>query len=158
MRVLRNIWRSLCNLWYWLPVIWGDRQWDSWYFLKILEHKLAVMERFFASDKPMCVGHERRASEIKYCRLLAARLIADDYLINALKPHEEKYGVAKIVWGERHAASVGMEIAVPALQGKEREREKRDRFRLYEREQRQREHDHHELFREVDKHIRDWWD
>lgn len=34
------------NLWYWLPVIWKDRNWDSNYIFEIMMHKLKAQSKY----------------------------------------------------------------------------------------------------------------
>jgi hypothetical protein len=34
------------NLWYWVPVIWKDRNWDSHYIFDMLQHKLTAQANY----------------------------------------------------------------------------------------------------------------
>lgn len=157
MKFLRNIRCGLHNLAYWLPVIWQDRQWDQCFLLRILEHKLQAMERFFEEDG---VGFTETSEEIAYCRKLTGQLVDDSYLTDALRPHEAKYGVARLILGEQHAGPFVeiKEIAVPELVGWAREREKAERQHIYERVEAQKQRDYHDLFTLMQKYIQGWWD
>jgi len=42
----RNIKHGIKNLWYWFPIIWSDRNWDSHYTLEILKHKLTAQSDY----------------------------------------------------------------------------------------------------------------
>ena len=46
VRVPNNIRQGVKNLVYWLPMIWNDRNWDSYYTLKMLSHKLKSQSEY----------------------------------------------------------------------------------------------------------------
>ena len=59
----REIARGFTNIWYWLPIIWKDRHWDSHYIFEIMMHKIKAQSkepenRPGVSD-PYCVCHIR---------------------------------------------------------------------------------------------------
>lgn len=155
---MKKLLKVLKNLWYWYPIIRDDRQWDQIFLIKILEHKLRAMDEFFMRDGSLKI-YNRQAKEIRYCRILCTRILQHNYLMNALKPHEEKWGEARCILGESNGYSVPLlEIAVPHLTGKEREKEKVLRKRLYDRATRQEDQDWAELFCLMWKQIRGWCD
>lgn len=41
--------KGIKNLWFWIPIIWGDRDWDHAYIENILYHKLVNTYNFFIS-------------------------------------------------------------------------------------------------------------
>ena len=148
--MIRQILASVKNLWYWLPVVWRDRQWDYDYLFILLEHKLSRMEEFYSTVG----GQHKVANRIHYCRCLCTRLVEDRYLYNSLRYHKKQWGEARIIWNE----NVLSDIAVPKLYGWAREEEKRIRNRLYKEEDRQREQDLEQLFLHLRKYVRTWWD
>ncbi len=157
MRVLRHISHGLQNIWYWLPVIWADRQWDQHFFIEILRHKLHAMEKFFETDGPMGLEVRNRMSrEIKYCRILAKRIVDNEYLENTLRYHEEIYGVAEMVWDRSNNELIG--YAVPALSDRQGEAEKKARDKLYREVSRQEDADYKILFTLIRQNVRGWWD
>jgi hypothetical protein len=79
------------NLIKWLPIIWDDKQWDYYYFYKILYYKLKFMEEFWKSDEPVSAKAEKTAKQIMVAKNLAKRLMENNYLDNALMWHEQKY-------------------------------------------------------------------
>jgi len=160
MKTIRSFLAGIKNLWRWLPVVWADRQWDHWFFVKIVEHKLRLMEQFFQGSGPRLVSAARNAERVRYCRILASRIVADDYLGWVLRRHVQEWGEARCILGEsRDDGSVELlEIAVPHLEGDDRKREKRLRSRLYDEARRQRDQDYRELFRLLDKYVEHWWD
>jgi hypothetical protein len=80
------------NVFSWLPIIWRDREFDKNYLYQILHHKLKLMEEFYLSDLPACEGANKLGKQIKVARILCGRLIEQNYLTNALKDVEAKYG------------------------------------------------------------------
>ena len=160
MKTIRSFLAGIKNLWRWLPVVWADRQWDHWFFVKIVEHKLRLMEQFFRDGGTHRIDTEQIADRIDYCRIRASRIVADDYLGWVLRRHVQEWGEARCILGEsRDDGSVELlEIAVPHLEGDDRKREKRLRYRLYDEARRQRDQDYRELFRLLDKYVEHWWD
>lgn len=79
MKLLSRIYRTL----YWLPVIWQDVDWDPRYLYRILRHKLYTIERHWSD--PGYIGAEHDAKRIMIARVLCDRLIADDYLMDAIR-------------------------------------------------------------------------
>ena len=81
----------------WLPVIWGDRDWEDYYFYKILHFKLKNMEEFFRSDDTHIADAIKVADKIKVARILAERLKEERYLANAMLFFDKKYDSDKIM-------------------------------------------------------------
>lgn len=97
MKIKRVI-RKLKNLWYWLPVIWNDQQWDHYYLYKVLAHKLRAMQRFFESDRAVAMNGKDMAEQIQVCADAAQRLWKDKYLSQALETHKVKWGYPDFVF------------------------------------------------------------
>lgn len=75
--------RALAKLWYWLPVIWYDQDWDYDYLLVIIKHKLLSMEHFFASGRPIVAGAPKDSKRIREMIQLVDRIREDDPLGDA---------------------------------------------------------------------------
>ena len=41
--------RGIKNIWYWLPIIWKDRHWDSHYIFDIMIHKIKAQSKYIGS-------------------------------------------------------------------------------------------------------------
>ena len=78
-RFVKGIPTGITNLIKWSPIIWNDRDFDQAYMYEMLRFKLKNMEDFFYSDRTWCIGSERRAKEIKICRILLDRIIKEEY-------------------------------------------------------------------------------
>lgn len=93
---LKSFKTGICNLIKWFPVIWQDRDWDYYYIYAILHKKLDNMEKFFNSDEAWTSKSEGVAEQLKEVKVLCENLINGNYLSEALKPFDEKYGEVKI--------------------------------------------------------------
>jgi len=91
-KTIRNIKSGTTNLIKYFPIIWNDRQWDYYYIYVILHKKLELMDKFFNSDKSYTSKSEGITEQIQEVKLLCEKLMNDNYLEEALKPFEEKYG------------------------------------------------------------------
>ena len=89
---LRSIKIGITNLIKWHKVIYNDRDWDHYYIYSIWYKKFDNMEKFFNSDKSWTAKSEGIAEQIHEVKLLCEKLMKDDYLCDALKPYDEKYG------------------------------------------------------------------
>lgn len=89
--MISKIVTGIKNLIQWIPIIWNDRQWDYYYFYKILYYKLKFMEEFWKSDEPVSAKAEKTAKQITIAKNLAKRLMENNYIDNALMWHEQKY-------------------------------------------------------------------
>ena len=89
---LRSLKTGIHNLIKYFPTIYNDRDWDHYYIYSIWYKKFDNMEKFFNSDDSWTAKSEEVAEQIHEIKLLCEKLMKDDYLKEALKPYEEKYG------------------------------------------------------------------
>ena len=73
-----DFFRSIKNLIVWFPVIWDDRQWDSWYIEKLLLHKITLMRKYH-EERKLFVGVENEIKWMKKCEYLLNMLIEYKY-------------------------------------------------------------------------------
>jgi hypothetical protein len=92
---LRSFKTGMKNLIKWFPIIYKDRDWDHYFIYAILHKKFDNMEKFFNSDKAWS-SSEKIAEQINEVKILCEKLMDYDYLSEALKPFEEKYGDIEI--------------------------------------------------------------
>lgn len=155
-----DIKRGVKNLIIWFPVIWEDRDWDHWYLYKIIHKKLERMEILHRTYGHH-VDNDKTADQIKLCKLLLKRLIADDYLMNATKYHDQKWGDLEIfteeIEGRSNCVSVHTKTTKD-LTEKEKKIEDELRHGLYRHADKMKEQDLDMLFRIMRKHIQGWWD
>ena len=158
-QAIYDIKHGIENLIDWFPIIWKDRDWDHWFLYKIIHKKLEKME-YLQRTYGHHVDNEKTADQIKICKLLLARLIEDDYLSNATKYHDEKWGELRLITKPipgTEVCSVETETTKP-LTEKEKERESKARMALYKHGDKMKEQDLDLLFKIMRKHIQGWWD
>ena len=73
-----DFYRSLQNLISWFPIIWKDRQWDSWYIEKMLLHKITLMRKYH-EGRLLFVGVENETKWMKKCEYLLTMLLEYKY-------------------------------------------------------------------------------
>lgn len=73
---IRNIKYGIENLVIWFPTIWKDRNWDYYYFFKILEKKLELFEQTHTNG--IYLHWEPVAKNLKIAKNLCKRL-SDEY-------------------------------------------------------------------------------
>lgn len=151
---IRNTKYGTGNLVRWLPVIWTDRCWDSYFIYALLHKKLSMMEKHFRED-----GHHmdaiRDADKIKVCLLLIKRIIDDEYTENALKHHDEKWGDTEISFSPDRT---GLFHHSKVITEEDEVSEVKDFRRAMEVDGVMRKQDIELLFSMLKKHIASWWD
>ena len=100
------------------------------------------------------------ADQIKVCKILLQRLIDDDYISNATKYHDEKWGELELVTDHIPGTdlfSVKAKTDKP-LTEKEKKQEREERMNKYKHADYMKEQDLDLLFHLMRKHIQGWWD
>ena len=72
----REIARGFKNIWYWFPVIWKDRHWDSHYIFDIMMHKIKAQSEYIG-DRGIHTRAERDAEIMMTCVRLM-KLVQDE--------------------------------------------------------------------------------
>lgn len=75
---LRDFRIGIRNLIKWLPVIWKDRDWDSYYIYKIIEHKLKLQSDSIGK-RDIHVNAKRDAEVMKTCVNLIQKITDSFY-------------------------------------------------------------------------------
>ncbi len=86
----KNLYRGIKNLIKWFPVIWKDRDWDSYYIFRILEHKLTLQSKGI-SKRDIHVGAQRGAEIMMTCVRLMEKIREDYYQMEYMDYHKTKY-------------------------------------------------------------------
>lgn len=73
----KEIKTGIKNIFYWLPIIWKDRHWDSHYIFEIMMHKLKAQSKYIGSRDI----HTRatRDAEIMMTCVRLMKLVQDDF-------------------------------------------------------------------------------
>ena len=141
----------------WLPIIWGDRDWDYSYFVTIVLHKLKSMQSFYANtDKTYSLGSEKIAREITEVVDLIEKLVADNYeeLIDPTFNnwiYEQDSFTKEVIDenGHKHSYFNSPEWSVENIKHREA---------VYKEAERQIQEDIEKAVKLITKNIRNWWD
>ena len=78
----REIARGFKNIWYWFPVIWKDRHWDSHYIFDIMMHKIKAQSKYIG-DRGIHTRAERDAeimmSSVRLMKLVQGETYSSEY-------------------------------------------------------------------------------
>lgn len=160
LRKINGIKHGIFNIIKWSPILWNDRNWDHYYLYIILQFKLKQMEDL-QRNHGIALNSKKYANQIKKCILILDRLIKDDYLFNALGPHEKKWGETKLNFKQLPKNKDLFEVIINAKKAGTEEKlkqEKKERTRLYKHANKMREQDLDLLFRNMKKYVEGWWD
>lgn len=58
--------RGLKSIWYWLPVVWKDRHWDSHYIYEVLKHKLKAQSEYIGR-RDLHTRAQQDARNMRWC-------------------------------------------------------------------------------------------
>lgn len=79
-RRVKQFFRNIHRVLYWLPIIWKDRYWDWSFLFTIIKHKMEYnAERF--EKHGMHVGSKEDARKMRICCILLDRIIKQDYCV-----------------------------------------------------------------------------
>jgi hypothetical protein len=77
------------NLWYWFPIIWKDRDWDSHYIFEIMKHKLSAQANYIGtSDRHTRAQQDAR--RMKLCVKLMQKIQDEDYTMEYMDYHKDR--------------------------------------------------------------------
>jgi len=74
----KDLYRGIKNLIKWFPVIWKDRDWDSYYIFRILEHKLTLQSKGIAK-RDIHLNAQRDAEIMVTCVRLIEKIREEYY-------------------------------------------------------------------------------
>jgi hypothetical protein len=144
----------------WIPIIWKDQDWDHWYLYKIIQVKLKHMEEY-QRKYGISVNNNDYADQMKVCINLLERLIKDDYMENAFKNHDVKWGESSLTFSplpeNDKLSSIGIKRE-KAITAEEIEQERKEAKRLYKHADKLQQQDLDILFSNMKKQILGWWD
>jgi hypothetical protein len=98
--LFRNFKQGLKNIWYWLPIIWKDRNWDQNYIYEVLKHKLKAQAKYIG-DTDRHTKAQLDSRRIKICVKLIQLCQDETYAMeyasyfkdkNWFEPCEDKLG------------------------------------------------------------------
>lgn len=143
------------NIIKWFPIIWNDRDYDEYYIYNILYHKFKSMEKFYLSGDAYSAKATDVAKQLRVVKNLAKRLKEENYLINALMWHEQKYpdfleNICNFEATDNPQIKTWKDLNP---EGKKESFNRYDKHSDYMENQ-----DREMLFKLMSKHINEWWD
>lgn len=75
---LRDFKRRLQKLWYWLPIIWKDRDYDDYYIFEILKHKLKSQAEYIGK-RDIHTRAQQDSRRMKLCVSLIEKIQDETY-------------------------------------------------------------------------------
>jgi hypothetical protein len=70
--------QGIKNIWYWFPIIWKDRDWDSHYIFEILQHKLKAQSNYIGK-RDFHTRAQLDAKRMRLCVKLIKKVQEEDY-------------------------------------------------------------------------------
>jgi len=74
----KEIKRGIQKIWYWLPIIWKDRDWDGHYIFEIMKHKLQAQAKYIG-DRDFHTRAQLDAKRMRLCVKLMQKIQDEDY-------------------------------------------------------------------------------
>jgi hypothetical protein len=104
INLFHKIKNGIINLIYWFPIIWNDRNWDTFYIYNILQFKLKRQYKALTSNKAISI-HEN-LGRMKICIELIERLKTNYYETEAWDYLETKFEMEQIPGGKLKSLKV----------------------------------------------------
>ena len=83
----KNIKIGIKNIWYWLPIIWKDRSWDSHYIFEIIIHKLKTQSKYIGSRD--IHTRAKRDAEVMMTCVRLMKLVQDEFYSSEYSDYHE---------------------------------------------------------------------
>ena len=86
----KNLKQGLKNLWYWLPVIWKDRNWDQHFIYEVLKHKLKAQSNYIGR-RDWHTRAQQDARNMRICVKLIEKIQDDFYQLEYADYAKDKH-------------------------------------------------------------------
>ena len=151
--------QGIKNLIYYFPIIWNDRDWDHYFFHKLLRHKLNSMEKYFR-HADIIMDSKKYADKIKICVNLLDRILKDEYHDIVFKNHDKKWGKIDISFKSVKDKPEYNELIITRKKVKpEDEEQERKEFNILVKKEHELElQDIEMLYKILNENILKWWD
>ena len=153
-KIWYNFKRGIINLITWFPVIWTNRDWDYYFFYKIVQKKLKGMEnlhRFHGHH----VGDIDTANQMKTCIVLIGQLMEDNYNSICFNDYFNKWGHPYYI-EENH--KFGMRKEKDITTEEDKIQKKKEFSNCMDLEYELKLNDKKLLFKTITDNIDSWWD
>lgn len=145
------------NIYIFREILWSDRWFDYYYFLNMIRVKLehdAKMHRKYG----ICVNNFETADQMEYCIKILKKVIDDDYDLEHLKSHDEKWGEYSWSFTKANNGSI-LNMKRPNVKTDEdAEQESKEFVKHVNNAAAEKEGDINHLFETIAKNLQSWWD
>lgn len=86
----KTIMRGIKSIWYWFPVIWKDRHWDSHYIFEIMKHKIKAQSKYIG-ERDIHTRAKRDAEVMMTCVRLMEKIQDEFYSSEYSDYHNTKH-------------------------------------------------------------------
>jgi len=87
--LIKEFVRGVENIWYWLPIIWKDRNWDDSFIFTILSHKLKAQSKYIG-ERNMHTRAKRDSEVMMTCVRLIEKIQNEFYNLEYADYHKTK--------------------------------------------------------------------
>ena len=86
----REIKTGIKKVWYWLPIIWKDRDWDSHYIFEVMKHKLQAQAKYIG-DRDFHTRAQQDARRMRICVKLIQKVQDEEYTMEYMNYHKDRH-------------------------------------------------------------------
>lgn len=87
---LKDFTTGIKNLWYWIPVIWKDRNWDDSFIFTVLSHKLKAQAKYIGTHG-LHVNNWKDERDMMICVRLIEKVQEEWYSMEYMDYHKTKH-------------------------------------------------------------------
>jgi hypothetical protein len=81
--------RGIKKLWYWFPIIWKDRDWDTHFIYQVMKHKLKAQAKYI-SDSDRHTRAQQDARRMTICVKLIQLCQDETYAMEYMDYHKDR--------------------------------------------------------------------
>ena len=81
--------RGIQKVWYWLPIIWKDRDWDGHYIYEVMKHKLKAQAKYIGGNDRHTRA-QQDARRMRLCVKLMSKVQEEDYTMEYMDYHKDR--------------------------------------------------------------------
>lgn len=157
LNFFRNCFYGLKNLFFWMPIIWKDRNWDYIFLLEIIKFKLGSMQKDWH-----CSYNENWEKEYETMGrmiYLLDEIIKDDFCEKEMEEHYKQYGYLQMKCKEEkyNGCSVAEFGYSKPLSEEELKQANKENSKLYELEQERLSNAENEFFELFKNNYKKFW-
>lgn len=155
----RKFWQ-IRNVIKWLPVIWGQFDFDYHYSLEVFKFQLKKQAQFLESKKSYTQSAPYNAQRIRTVLKLMDKVYDEEYALEYQKILQEKYGedILDIKFVDCKSKPTLYEMVYKYESRPDAKKIEAEKSKLFKESHEKQEKAHKILWKLIEKDIRSWWD